>query len=257
MLKRIQTILVLTMAVFALAGFKTTVIAATNKAPTVKETGTVYYVTDGDTFKVKVNGKNMTIRMIGTDTPEIKDPRKAVQCFGAEASKHTKELLLNKKVVLEGDTTTGNKDKYSRYLRYVYLEDGTNVNKQLISDGYAYAYAVSNYSYKQKKDFRQAELDAKNNKRGLWADTACKGVATPVVSNTSKATTTTKTNITPVVSQTTGCVIKGNISGKEKIYHLPGCQSYKQTIIDEKAGEKWFCTEDEAVKAGWRKAKNC
>lgn len=52
------------------------------------------------------------------------------------------------------------------------------------------------------------------------------------------------------------CNIKGNISG-EKIYHLPGCTSYEKTTIDESKGEKWFCSEKEAIDAGWRKAKNC
>jgi|GEM_PF-3437483 len=54
------------------------------------------------------------------------------------------------------------------------------------------------------------------------------------------------------------CEIKGNISSKqEKIYHVPGCGSYNQTKIDEAAGEQWFCSEQEAVDAGWRKAENC
>ena len=54
------------------------------------------------------------------------------------------------------------------------------------------------------------------------------------------------------------CEIKGNISSKqEKIYHVPGCGSYNQTKIDEAAGERWFCSEQEAIDAGWRKAENC
>ena len=54
------------------------------------------------------------------------------------------------------------------------------------------------------------------------------------------------------------CEIKGNISSsKEKIYHLPGCGSYEKTVIDKSAGERWFCSEQEAVDAGWRKAGNC
>ena len=52
------------------------------------------------------------------------------------------------------------------------------------------------------------------------------------------------------------CDIKGNISG-DKIYHLPSCASYNRTEIDESKGEKWFCSEEEAENAGWRKAKNC
>ncbi|MEK7719466.1 MAG: thermonuclease family protein, partial [Bacteroidota bacterium] len=54
------------------------------------------------------------------------------------------------------------------------------------------------------------------------------------------------------------CKIKGNIGATgDKIYHLPGCGSYEKTKIDESRGEKWFCSESEAVSAGWRKAKNC
>lgn len=60
-------------------------------------------------------------------------------------------------------------------------------------------------------------------------------------------------------SSTAACVIKGNISSpkKEKIYHLPTCASYKQTVIDTAAGERWFCSEKDALDAGWRKALNC
>lgn len=55
------------------------------------------------------------------------------------------------------------------------------------------------------------------------------------------------------------CLIKGNISfnTKEKIYHLPNCPYYYSTKIDERYSERWFCTEQEAVSAGWRKAYNC
>ncbi len=60
-------------------------------------------------------------------------------------------------------------------------------------------------------------------------------------------------------SSAAACIIKGNISSKkdEKIYHLPTCASYKQTVIDTAAGERWFCTEKDALNAGWRKALNC
>jgi len=55
------------------------------------------------------------------------------------------------------------------------------------------------------------------------------------------------------------CAIKGNVSFHtgEKIYHLPECDSYDDTIIDEKYGEKWFCTEADAIKSGFRRAQNC
>jgi len=55
----------------------------------------------------------------------------------------------------------------------------------------------------------------------------------------------------------TVCAIKGNISSSsgERIYHVPGQRYYDKTIINWSKGERWFCTEQEAVRAGWRKAK--
>lgn len=54
-----------------------------------------------------------------------------------------------------------------------------------------------------------------------------------------------------------GCDIKGNISfdSGEKIYHMPGDEFYDSTFIDQAKGERWFCTEDEAMENGWRKSK--
>ena len=54
------------------------------------------------------------------------------------------------------------------------------------------------------------------------------------------------------------CQIKGNINAQGvRIYHPPGCRYYKDTIIDTNRGERWFCTEAEAVVAGWRRTKVC
>jgi hypothetical protein len=51
--------------------------------------------------------------------------------------------------------------------------------------------------------------------------------------------------------------IKGNISlnGGQRIYHVPGSRDYDSTKIDESKGERWFCTEQEAVSAGWRASR--
>ena len=52
-----------------------------------------------------------------------------------------------------------------------------------------------------------------------------------------------------------GCRIKGNISSSgERIYHMPFHEYYGRTRISEDAGEVWFCTEEEALRAGWRRA---
>jgi hypothetical protein len=51
------------------------------------------------------------------------------------------------------------------------------------------------------------------------------------------------------------CNIKGNISFRtgERIYHMPGDAFYKATVIDRRAGERWFCSEEQAQRAGWRR----
>jgi len=69
----------------------------------------------------------------------------------------------------------------------------------------------------------------------------------------------------PVFAQAPGgappakqCLIKGNVSSKgERIYHPPGCRYYNATVIDPNRGERWFCSEADAVAAGWRRTKVC
>lgn len=131
-------------------------------------------VIDGDTIHVDIDGVSSVIRIIGLDTPESVDPRKPVQCFANEASKKAKELLEGKRVGIESDSTQANKDKYNRLLRYIILEDGMNFSKLMISEGYAHEYTYQ-IPYKYQSEFRQAEREAREAKRGLWADEACLG----------------------------------------------------------------------------------
>jgi hypothetical protein len=57
-------------------------------------------------------------------------------------------------------------------------------------------------------------------------------------------------------ARTVGCTVKGNISASgERIYHVPGQQFYSRTTINRLRGERWFCSEEAAREAGWRKAK--
>lgn len=132
-------------------------------------------VTDGDTLKINLNGKTETIRLIGIDTPETQDPRKPVQCFGKEASNKAKEMLNGQKVRIESDPTQGDKDKYGRLLRYVYLQDGTFFNKYMIEEGYAHEYTY-NLPYKYQSEFKKAETQAREQNKGLWAANTCHGV---------------------------------------------------------------------------------
>lgn len=60
----------------------------------------------------------------------------------------------------------------------------------------------------------------------------------------------------PETTKRDGCLIKGNISSSgERIYHMPGQRYYDKTVIDTSKGERWLCTEQEAINAGWRRSK--
>lgn len=132
----------------------------------------VVKVIDGDTIDVSIDGKTERIRLIGVDTPEVVDPRKPVQCFGKEASAKVHKLLDGKKVSLEDDKSQGDKDKYSRLLRYAFTEDGINVALEVISSGYGHEYTYD-LPYKYQVDFKSAQKFAEKNGLGLWALDAC------------------------------------------------------------------------------------
>ena len=134
----------------------------------------VVEVVDGDTLDVETPGKIERLRLIGIDTPETVDPRKEVQCFGKEASNKAKELLSGQFVTLESDESQGERDKYKRLLRYVFLPDGTNFNLYMIAEGYAHEYTYDE-PYKYQPEFKQAEIDARNNNKGLWSPDTCSG----------------------------------------------------------------------------------
>jgi hypothetical protein len=52
-----------------------------------------------------------------------------------------------------------------------------------------------------------------------------------------------------------GCAIKGNISSRGRVYHMPGDEYYDRTGINPVKGERWFCSEVEVQAAGWRRAR--
>jgi len=124
---------------------------------------TCVIVIDGDTI---VLDGNEIVRLIGIDTPETKDPRKPVQYYGREAYEFTKRLVEGKKVRLAYDLNK--KDKYGRTLAYVYLEDGTFLNAEVVKQGYGFAYRY--FLFKYFDEFKQYERDARENEIGLWSD---------------------------------------------------------------------------------------
>lgn len=127
-----------------------------------KEFVKVTKVIDGDTIEIE-GGQH--VRYVGIDTPETVHPSQPVECFGKEASNKNKELVEGKTVRLEKDITE--LDRYGRLLRYIWI-DNTLINEVLVKEGYANSYTYPP-DVKYQDRFIQAEREARENKRGLWA----------------------------------------------------------------------------------------
>lgn len=156
---------------------------------TGKQEAKVTRVIDGDTIEVSLNGKIETIRFIGVNTPETIDPRKPVECFGERASTVAKENLNGEIVWLEADPTQGERDKYSRLLRFVWTDDATvDFGKVMIATGFAYEYTY-NTLYKYQAEYKQAQKEAEQGKKGLWADNACPTATTKPATQPTSAPT--------------------------------------------------------------------
>lgn len=139
----------------------------TASPPAGRETS-VQRIVDGDTIVV-AGGER--IRLIGIDTPETVDPRRPVQCFGREASRHITGLIPpGTDVVLEFDVERS--DRYGRTLAYVWrAEDALHVNLAMVAGGYA---QVATYppNVAHTDEFVAAQRDAREDGRGLWS--ACR-----------------------------------------------------------------------------------
>lgn len=194
------------------------------------EKAVVKRVVDGDTFETDGGDK---VRLIGVNTPEKYG---TVEYYGLEASAYTEKMLKGKSVYLFKDVSET--DQYGRLLRFVFIAGESEMyNATLLREGYA---NVMTYSpdVAMAERFLKLERAARDSGVGLWNKDGIGGAA----ASTDQETTA------PGCAEPT---IKGNIKsgGKEKIYHVPGGASYDQT-----KAEVMFCTEDEAVAAGFRKA---
>jgi len=192
-------------------------------------------VIDGDTLIFK----GEKIRLDGIDAPEtaqtcIKN-NKTWNC-GKEATSALKNLIgqiSDEGFACEGKT----KDKYDRRIATCF-HGHIHINEWMVENGWAIA-----YRYYSKK-YIKSENKARQNKKGLWQGE----FISPWNWRKGKRLLNKKVNSL--------CSIKGNISSSgEKIYHTPDGTHYSKTKITEQKGEKWFCSEEEALRNGWRKSK--
>lgn len=148
----------------------------TAAAPTDPGAATVVEVVDGDTVVVDLAGRQETLRLIGIDTPETVDPDQPPECWGAEASAHTKALLpAGTAVRLTRDVEA--RDHYDRLLVYVErTEDGLFVNLDLVAGGWADDYPFPP-NVAHQREFALAVSQARAEGLGLWG--TCGDADTP------------------------------------------------------------------------------
>lgn len=124
------------------------------------ETAELLQVIDGDTIEVELESEVYRVRYIGVDTPERDEP------FYQEASDTNRQLVEGQTLILVKDVSET--DQFGRLLRYVYLEDGTFVNAELIRLGMARLVTFPP-DVAQQEYFASLQQMARETQTGLWA----------------------------------------------------------------------------------------
>lgn len=131
-------------------------------------------VVDGDTLKLRRQGREVTVRLMGINSPESVDPRRPVQCFGREASARMHLLADGQKLYFAFDPEQEHMDPNGRLLGYLWREDGLFVNLEMVRGGYANEFTYDD-PYTFRALFRQTARQAEQAGNGLWAPDTCAG----------------------------------------------------------------------------------
>lgn len=191
-------------------------------------------VLDGDTLAIG----EVRIRLEGIDAPES-----GQTCFtrmgqiwncGAKAS-HMLARLIGRNPV--GCEDLG-QDKYGRRLGACFA-GGVNLNSEMVRLGYAWAFVRYSTAYVA------LEAEARRSRAGIW-----EGEAQPAWEFRAGRWGVAETQAPE------GCAIKGNVTASGRIYHMPWSPWYDKVKMDGGHGKRWFCTESEALEAGWRPAQS-
>lgn len=128
----------------------------------------VIKIVDGDTLWVKGPEGKDKVRLLCVDTPEVTGKNK--HPLGARATQFLKDMLDDKKVVLQSDEAQGDRDRFGRLLRYVMTPKGLNVNVEIVRSGWSAYYVKYGESSQFHLDFVKAEKAARKELKGIWAD---------------------------------------------------------------------------------------
>ena len=232
--------------------------------------GQLARVFDGDTIDVLSDGATIRLRLHAIDAPDQE------QEFYVAAGEQLRAIAGDRSLRVERVATT-----HGRLAAVVFADD-LDINGELIRTGFAYAHRK--YLGMNNADRRYCELEheARVAGRGIWAlpprdrvapwqlrqyyrgerdaftdfaDDTVAGCTAAAGKADNRPGTLVADPVPGLTPQTADCQIKANIttSGR-RLYYVPGMRAYAGTFIDEQAGERWFCSETEALDAGWQKA---
>lgn len=249
----------------------------TPSTQTVPSEAEVVRVIDGVTIEVENDGTRYLVRYLGVSIPVDADVIGALE--------FNRFKVEGRSVVLSSDDAEVDSD--GAHLRYVYI-DGEMVNLKLLNGGWGVV-AQFPASFEKFEEFYKVESLARTDGRGIWSmelsTPATEPATSAPVSNPSESAAPVPTAPEPTVRPTQNfaggtlpaapgspvggpgsvCdysgsntpIIKGNVDQKtgERLYHVPDGLFYSTTVIEPEQGDRWFCTEGEALILGWRRSK--
>lgn len=211
-------------------------------------------VIDGDSLEIK----DTSIRLEAIDAPEMRqtcyDSSGAPCACGVESRNHLSKKINGSRIVC----TIDREDRFGRSLGYCSIdgkgqgvssvEPAKSLNAWMVRSGQAMAYRRFTTIFVPQEDYARSQnlgiWSGEFMEPWVWRQTYGRGGDGQSPADKSPD------------SNKAGCDIKGNISSSgEKIYHLPDGKFYDQVKITESKGERWFCSEEEAVSMGWRPSR--
>ena len=192
-------------------------------------------IIDGDTIDIA----GTRIRLEGIDAPEAGQTCETASgeswdC-GTEATRFMVSMTEGREVACRALGL----DKYGRLLATCFAGD-LDVNAEMVRHGYAWAFVRYSQVYVAE------ESSARAANAGIW-----QGPAQPAWEYRAAQRAA---SLGPQQPAPSGCAIKGNVSRVGFVYHMPSSPWYAKVSMALDKGKRWFCSEAEAIAAGWRPA---
>jgi micrococcal nuclease len=180
--------------------------------------GKVAFVCDGDTVILESGER---IRYLGIDAPEVAHESTRADCFGDDAKKLNRDMVLHKQVSLEYDGEIS--DPYGRLLAYVFLPDGRCANLEMLRAGCACIFRSSK-DFRRLEEFLLVHREAIQSHRGMWGKCPVKSA-------------------------------RSYLGNRESyVFHRPECALGKKTRTSQRFN---FASRVAALEQGYRPCRHC